>query len=154
MAREIEHKFLVISDTWKEHASEGIAYAQSYLSEGVNTVRVRIAGDKGILTLKGQSQGISRLEYEYEIPIQEAKEMMANLSLSEIVEKTRYLCCHAGKQWEVDVFHGANDGLVIAEIELEHENEAFDIPEWAGECVSLDSKYANACLAVRPYSTW
>ncbi len=154
MAKEIEHKFLIASDHWRENASTGILYAQAYLSDGAATVRVRIAGEKGYLTVKGVSVNISREEYEYEIPQADAREMIERLAISAVVEKTRYLCEVAGKTWEIDVFHGENEGLVVAEIELTSENEPFELPDWAGACVTTDYRYANSNLAKVPFSQW
>ena len=153
MGKEIEHKYLV-TENWKEHVSAGTFYAQSYLADGVPTVRVRIAGDKAYLTLKGRAEGIARTEFEFEIPKEDASEIMKELSVTAVVEKTRYLVEFAGKTWEIDEFHGLNAGLVVAEVELNSEGEEFELPEWAGECVSSDFRYANSNLAREPYSKW
>lgn len=154
MGKEIEHKFLIISDTWQQAAGEGIAYTQAYLSSGRATVRARVAGDKGFLTLKGKAVGITRSEYEYQIPVEDAREMIRNLAVTAVVEKTRYLCLVEGETWEIDVFHGENEGLLVAEIELKAEDEVFELPDWAGECVTSDYRYANSNLANFPYSQW
>ena len=150
---EIERKFLLKNDSWKKNAV-GIHYAQGYLNqEGENTVRVRIAGEKAFLTIKSKSKGISRQEFEYEIPLEDAKELL-KLSQTPIVEKIRYKIEYAGKYWEVDEFLGKNEGLYIAEIELNAEDEAFEKPEWLGKEVSDDKRYYNSRLARKPFSEW
>ena len=155
---EIEHKFLIKNDSWKKSASEGILYRQGYIkTQSKTAVRVRIAGEKSFLTIKGAGQGklgISRSEFEYEIPIGEAEAIMENLVDSTLIEKHRYLVEHDGKTWEIDVFSGDNDGLEIAEIELNSENEKFSLPEWVGECVSGDLRYLNTSLSKNPYKDW
>ncbi len=155
MAQEIERKFLVRDEDWREAATRAIPLKQGYLCADPRvTVRVRIAGDAAWLTLKGASRGISRSEYEYSLPLDEAESMLAELALSGVVEKTRYLVPHAGRRWEVDVFEGANRGLVLAEVELARADERPEIPPWAGEEVSGDERYYNAYLAAHPFSTW
>ena len=155
---EIEHKFLLKNDDWKASASDGIRYQQGYIAtHSETTVRVRIAGDKGYLTLKGPSSGeenISRTELEYEIPLYDARTMINELVDSPIIDKHRHLVIHAGKTWEIDVFSGDNAGLVIAEIELSSEHEEFEIPGWVGQCVSTDSRYSNYSLARVPFKDW
>ncbi|MGJ8657060.1 MAG: CYTH domain-containing protein [Akkermansiaceae bacterium] len=155
---EIEHKFLIKNDGWKEFASAGVRYRQGYI-DTVNgtTVRVRIAGDKGYLTLKGQfggESGISRNEFEYEIPLVEAEAMIVEFVDSPLIDKYRYLVTHHGKTWEIDIFAGDNAGLEVAEIELTSECEKFDLPGWVGECVSDDERYANGYLARTPFKDW
>lgn len=153
MPVEIERKFLVINDSWREGA-QGIRIAQGYLTQDpARTVRVRIAGDEGFLTIKGKSEGISRVEYEYSIPFQEAKALL-DLCLPSVIDKTRYKIPYAGHLWEVDEFHGANQGLVIAEVELTDDSIHPDLPPWVGDDVSAENRYFNACLAVFPYSQW
>ncbi len=151
MAQEIERKFLV--DTDRLPKTEGKLYVQGYLSEGGNTVRVRIIGDKAVLTIKGKSEGVSRPEFEYDIPVEDAREMM-KLCKEPPVEKIRHLIEHEGHTWEVDEFLGANKGLWLAEIELNDENEAFEMPDWVGDEVSHDRRYYNSQLAVQPFTTW
>lgn len=153
MGKEIEHKFLVQNDQWRT-SEAGHPCRQGYLYAGARgTVRVRVMADRAYLTIKGRATGITRDEFEYEIPPADAESM---LSLCEglIVEKTRFLVPHGRHTWEVDVFAGPNAGLVLAELELSDENEAFDLPPWVGENVSLDRRYANAYLSQHPYSTW
>ena len=152
MAREIERKFLV-KDSWQPQ-SEGVKIAQGYLSTvPERTVRVRIKGAKGYLTIKGKNTGISRAEFEYEIPRQDAKELLA-MAEQPILAKTRYLEKQGESLWEIDVFAGANEGLVVAEIELPSEEADFARPAWLGEEVSGDVRYYNANLIKQPYSLW
>ena len=155
MATEIEHKFLVVNDQWRAAAAPGIFYCQGYLanSEGAS-VRVRRAGEQAYLNIKSMTLGIKRHEFEYSIPVDEAEEMLDLLCIGGLIEKTRYRVEHAGHVWEVDVFEGDNEGLIVAEIELSHEGEAFDLPAWAGQEVSHDSRYYNVCLAQHPYREW
>lgn len=150
---EIERKFLLKNDNWREGAV-GVHYKQAYLNEkGDNTVRVRIEGDKAKLTIKGKSSNISRLEFEYDIPMADA-EALFTLAKTPIVEKFRYKIMYAGNCWEVDEFLGMNRGLVVAEIELESETQSFEKPDWIGMEVSGDKRYTNANLARKPYCEW
>ena len=155
MATEIEHKFLVSSEAWRNTAAPGSHYRQGYLanSEGAS-VRVRVADGKGYLNIKSMTLGVKRHEFEYTIPVDDAEEMLAQLCVGALIEKTRYRVEHAGHVWEVDVFEGDNEGLVVAEIELDREGEAFEIPPWAGREVSHDTRYYNVCLAQQPYREW
>lgn len=152
MGVEIERKFKV-----KEHfrpTDVGIEMAQGYLSRDPRrTVRIRIAGIQGFLTIKGETCGATRSEYEYEIPAEEARELLA-LCDTPLVEKTRYVEMFCGKRWEVDIFHGANEGLRVAEIELAAEAEEFALPEWVGDEVTGERRYYNAALIAHPYSAW
>jgi CYTH domain-containing protein len=153
MPLEIERKFLVNPKKWQPN-DEGTQLKQAYLSLAPNpTVRVRIAGDKAFLTIKGRSENISRPEFEYEIPVSEASEML-ELAISKPVEKIRYEVMHEGCLWEVDVFSGKNDGLILAEIELESEDQNFTVPDWILKEVSDDSRYYNSFLSERPFSEW
>ena len=153
MGIEIERKFLVTGDEWKSHAGDGVACKQGYLvSDKQKTVRVRVMGDHGYLTVKGATDGISRMEFEYEIDRPDAAYML--MLCDSVVEKTRYVIEHNDMTWELDVFEGANEGLVMAEVELESEEQEFDLPHWAGEEVSGDPRYYNAYLSRYPYSTW
>lgn len=154
MATEIERKFLVTSDAWRAGAV-GVAYRQGYLSAAKGrTVRVRAAGDKAYLTIKGARDGISRAEFEYEIPLADATYMLNALCIQPLIEKTRWTLDYAGLTWEVDEFAGANAPLVLAEVELESEAQAVPLPDWAGEEVSTDYRYTNAYLAQNPYALW
>ncbi|NOX27403.1 MAG: CYTH domain-containing protein, partial [Gammaproteobacteria bacterium] len=142
MAQEIERKFLVKSDDWRKDADDGLAMVQGYLQSGEkNSIRVRLAGERAWLNIKSATLGISRSEYEYTIPLEDAKEMLANLCDQSIISKTRYHVNVAQHIWEVDVFDGDNEGLIVAEIELSAEDETFEIAEWAGDEVSLDTRY-------------
>jgi len=154
MPVEIERKFLVTGDAWRAGAI-GTSFRQGYLPSAPGcSVRVRVADDQAWLALKGDTHGLSRAEYEYRIPVDEAVEIMHILCRQPLIEKTRYLVDYHGMTWEVDVFAGANDGLVVAEIELDSETQAFDRPDWLGTEVTGDPRYYNACLALEPYSSW
>ena len=153
MAKEIERKFLV-SGEFRQDSPESYNIMQGYIcSDPGRTVRVRVRGDKGFLTIKGQSSedGLSRFEWEKEIPVSEALELM-NLCVSGVIDKTRYLVPYGGHTYEVDVFHGSNEGLVLAEIELSDELEAFEKPFWLGEEVTGDMRYYNSMLSLHPFS--
>lgn len=152
MAKEIERKFLVKDLSFKK-SSDGILYQQGYLSSKPS-VRVRIIGHKAILTIKGASTGITRSEYEYEIPLQDGKEMLRDLCRKPIIEKYRYKVEYEGFTWEIDEFLNENEGLVVAEIELEYEDQPFPKPAFIGEEVSLDTRYRNSSLVKHPYSSW
>lgn len=155
MATEIERKFLVIGDAWRGAAAPGVRFRQGYLSAtGKASVRVRVEGEQANLNIKSATLGVRRLEFEYPIPLEDANQMLDGLCTGGIVEKTRYRVPVGGHTWEVDVFEGANAGLVVAEIELDHEDEVFAKPDWAGAEVSDDPRYYNVCLAEHPYSSW
>lgn len=154
MGIEIEKKFLLAGTEWKQLAV-GTAYRQGYLcSVKERTVRVRTISDKGFLTIKGMSVGAARLEFEYEIPLADAETLLAELCEKPLIEKNRYKVDFRGFIWEVDEFFGENDGLIVAEIELESEDQAFEKPEWVGEEVTGDSRYFNSNLISNPYSKW
>ena len=153
MAKEIERKFLV-SGEFRQDSPESYRIMQGYIcSDPDRTVRVRVRGDKGFLTIKGRGSedGLSRYEWEKEIPVTEAVELMA-LCGSGVIDKTRYLVPFGKHTYEVDVFHGANEGLVLAEIELSDEQEAFEKPSWLGEEVTGDVRYYNSMLSLHPFS--
>jgi len=153
MGIEIERKYLVKGDEWRSLAT-GVEYSQGYLSAGQGiTVRVRIVGNQGFLTIKGPSLGKSRAEFEYAIPVEDAREMLGNLCDRPLIEKTRYKIKHGDLIWEIDEFSGENQGLIIAEVELTDENQIIDLPEWIEREVS-DPKYYNANLVKNPYSKW
>jgi adenylate cyclase len=148
---EIERKFLVTGAGWEDAIVDQTPMRQGYFETGPQTtVRVRITGERAVLTIKGPTVGISRAEYEYEIPRGDAAEMLDIFCAGRQVEKVRFDVEHAGHLWEVDVFEGANEGLVLAEVELERADEDVELPDWVGEDVSQDSRYRNACLAVQP----
>ncbi|MAP92973.1 adenylate cyclase [Candidatus Poribacteria bacterium] len=151
---EIERKFLVLGEEWRG-LSNGVYIRQGYLCyDETSTVRIRQFGDEGFLTVKGRTIGITRTEYEYKIPIDEAEYMLTNLCQKPLIEKHRYHVPFGGLVWEVDEFHGSNQGLVIAEIELISEDQKIHKPVWVGLEVSLDSRYTNSNLAKTPYQTW
>jgi len=154
MAVEIERKFLVKNDSWR-HLAKSKAYRQGYLCvDKDRTVRVRIAGDTAYLTIKGISVGASRLEYEYEIPVIDADMMLNQLCVRPFIEKKRYEILSDGLIWEVDEFEGTNKGLIIAEVELETEDQNFCKPDWIGEQVTGDPRYYNVNLIANPFTTW
>lgn len=152
MATEIERKFLVISSAWRQ--GTGILYRQGYLNrDKCRTVRVRVAGEAAFLTIKGISVGATRSEFEYSIPLSDAQSLLAMCD-GPLVEKTRYVLVHAGTTWEVDEFHGDNAGLVVAEVELQSENQPFTRPDWLGEEVTHDARYFNSNLSILPHQRW
>jgi len=155
MGVEIERKFLVNLPEWDRlNKPKGIAFRQGYMvREKEKTVRIRIADDHAFITIKGESAGFSRSEYENTIPTKDAEELLISFC-KEVIVKTRYCIDHAGKTWEVDVFAGDNDGLIVAEIELESEHEQFDLPAWIAQEVTGDNRYYNSNLSVHPYTTW
>lgn len=159
MGREIERKFLVQGDGWR--AGQAMRYRQGYLStDKTRTVRVRLVEDVtageawGYLTLKGKSTGASRAEYEYAIPVQDARELLENLCHQPLIEKIRHTLTVGADTWEVDEFFGVNAGLVIAEIELESVDQAFARPLWLGNEVTDDPRYYNSNLVTYPFSHW
>lgn len=153
MAFEIERKFLIDTSKWAA-ADQGTKITQAYLGLFPSpTVRIRIAGDQAYLTIKGRSETIAHPEFEYEIPAQDAMEML-KLAISEPVEKTRYKIRHQGFLWEVDIFEGKNQGLVMAEIELETELQEFPLPDWILMEVTGDERFYNSYLSVHPYQEW
>ena len=154
MQIEIERKFLLKNEDWREGAS-GILYRQGYLcTDPERTVRVRIGGDTAILAIKGGSNGIARAEFEYPLPPEDAALLLDQLCLQPLVEKYRYFVPFAGLTWEIDEFLGANAGLLLAEVELERVDQAVPLPPWAGAEVTGDPRYYNAYLARHPYSSW
>lgn len=154
MGIEIERKFLVHGDGWRQPSERQTRFSQGYLSrDPVRTVRVRIAGERAFLTIKGATTGATRAEFEYEVPLADAQALLAMCD-GPVVEKIRHLCPYEGMTWEVDEFLGANAGLVVAEIELESEGQVFGKPAWLGVEVTGDARYVNANLAVRPFTSW
>lgn len=155
MGTEIERKFLVRDDRWRASADDGTEFRQGYLvGSGKASVRVRIEGERANLNIKSATLGVTRSEYEYPIPLEEAAELLDTLCEKPLIEKTRYRLTHAGRLWEVDVFAGENAGLVVAEIELPSEETPFELPPWAGREVSDDPRYYNVCLVKHPYKDW
>jgi len=154
MGLEIERKFLIKDDTWKSDVSKAFNIKQGYLSSVVErVVRIRVRGDKGFLTIKSEVKNMTRLEYEYEVPLEDA-EAMLKLCEKPIIEKVRHLVNIDKHTWEIDVFGGKNEGLMVAEIELEAEQETFILPKWAGEEVTNDKRYYNSNLIRTPFNTW
>ncbi len=155
MGIEIEHKFLIINDNWRKDADEGIHIIQAYMgSNEKSSIRIRINGEAANLNIKSKTLGIQRSEYEYSIPLEEAKEMLESLCNKPYIEKTRFHVMHDGHQWEIDVFAGDNQGLIVAELELESVDEPFTMPDWLGNDVSDDPRYYNICLVSHPYKDW
>ncbi len=155
MVTEIERKFLVVDSGWRVDADAGTAYRQGYLigSERAS-VRVRIEGEVARLNIKSATLGVTRQEYEYAIPMADAAALLDGLCEKPLIEKTRYHVPYAGRVWEVDVFEGDNAGLVVAEVELEAEDAALDLPSWVGREVSGEPRYYNVCLVRHPYANW
>ena len=154
MGQEIERKFLVKGTAWKAQAA-GMLYRQGYLSSvKERTVRVRIAGEKAFLTIKGLNKGVTRTEFEYPVPVDDAAAMLDGLCERPLIEKTRYVLPSGGYTWEIDEFHGDNDGLVVAEVELQRADDKPPLPEWVGEEVSSDARYFNSNLVKKPFKTW
>jgi adenylate cyclase len=155
MPTEIERKFLVIGDAWRAEAREATPMRQGYLP-GLESasVRVRIAGERAWLNIKSATLAVTRREYEYAIPLAEARDLLDHLCARPLVEKTRYHVPYGGHVWEVDVFEGENAGLIVAEIELGAADEGFERPPWVGAEVSEDPRYYNVSLVRRPYRTW
>lgn len=154
MGKEIERKFLITGDEWRSLAN-GVMYRQGYLSTvKERTVRVRTVGDRGFLTIKGVTTGVTRAEFEYEIPVGEANEMLDGLCERPLIEKSRFRIEYRGLVWEVDEFRGENQGLVIAEVEIAHEGQRIELPSWVGEEVSGDPRYFNSNLTKNPFTRW
>lgn len=155
MAIEIERKFLVKNNKWKNSVESEAVMKQGYLATVANaSIRVRVAKGKAHLNIKSTTVGIRRSEYEYEIPLMDGEEMLANLTAGSVIDKVRYKVRCGGHIWELDIFHGDNEGLIVAELELSSEDETFELPEWAGEEVSGDLRYYNASLVKHPYCDW
>ncbi len=154
MGKEIERKYLVHNIDFLQ-GRKGEKLVQAYLANTDRcVVRVRIKTESAYLTIKSNVSGMTRDEYEYPIPVKEAASMIASFGIQPTISKTRYIVPYAGNQWEVDVFDGDNQGLVVAEIELRSESQAFSLPEWVAEEVTADRRYYNAALVSDPYVTW
>ena len=154
MGVEIERKFLLAGDAWRG-LGQPVLLRQGYLSSNPDrTVRVRIEGGSGTITVKGRSTGATRAEWEYPIPLEDAADLLDRLCEQPLIEKYRHRISVASHVWEVDEFLGANQGLVVAEIELASETEAFDKPAWVGQEVTHDRRYFNSSLIKAPYSSW
>jgi len=156
MAWEIERKFRVVGEGWRTHPASdgGVRYTQGYLNrDKARTVRVRVAGAQGWLTIKGLGNGATRAEFEYPIPLTDAQSLMG-LCDGPLIDKTRHTLRVGDTVWEVDEFHGDNAGLVVAEVELQAENQPYDRPDWLGEEVTHDARYFNSSLIANPYHKW
>ncbi len=156
MSVEIERKYLIKNDSWRKHVREDQHITQGYIKSEDATVRIRCYKDdhSAVITVKGKRDGISRLEFEYDIPYPDAREMQLKLCQERLIEKTRHLIDYEGMLWELDEFHGDNEGLFVAEIELVDESQKYAIPSWAGEDVSFKSRYRNSRLCINPYKNW
>lgn len=151
---EIERKFLLRNDGWRAGVT-GTMYRQGYLNSAKErTVRIRTVGDKAFLTIKGITVGATRAEYEYPIPFDECNAMLDTLAEKPLIEKKRYKIKRGDLTWEIDEFFGDNKGLVVAEVELQSESQAFDKPDWVGDEVSGDPRYFNSNLIKHPYTRW
>jgi adenylate cyclase len=155
MPLEIERKFLLANDEWRSKVTGRVLMRQGYLSSGSRcSIRARIAGDRAWLNVKGKRSGMTRLEYEYAIPVEHADEILTELSDGPLIEKYRHELPIGPHTWEIDEFLGDNAGLIVAEIELSSETESFERPSWLGPEVTEDQRYYNFNLATRPYKTW
>jgi len=156
MPKEIERKFLVIlNEIALPDNGEDIKQGYFPVADNVKTVvRVRVKGSNAHLTIKGENKGAVRSEFEYAIPLNEAVEMLEDMCQKPFIDKTRYEISVGKHIWEIDIFHGENKGLVIAEIELSEENDKFDLPGWVGEEVTNDPRYYNSNLLLNPYRKW
>ncbi len=153
MALEIERKFLVVGTSWRDDVERSLPMAQGYLGGERSSVRVRIEGEQALLNIKSRSAGTSRLEFEYPIVLDDAQQMLEQLA-GDLVTKTRHHVRHQGMLWEIDEFAADNAGLIVAEIELEHAEQAFAAPSWLGREVSHEARYYNARLAQHPFCHW
>lgn len=155
MATEIERKFLLADERWRENVERSVRMEQGYLAASPDcSVRVRVEGDAGLLNVKGATLGIVRPEFEYPVPVDEAREMLATLCGGKTLSKVRHFVHVGAHEWEIDEFEGANAGLVVAEIELAATDEHFERPPWLGAEVSDERRYYNVCLVEHPYRDW
>ena len=155
MAIEIEHKFLLANSAWREQITRSVKYRQGYLNaQATSSIRIRISDDHAWLNIKSATIGAYRHEYEYEIPLPDANEIITTLCRKPIIEKTRHFVINDGNTWEIDEFDGDNQGLCVAEIELSETGQSFSKPPWLGEEVTHDLRYYNNHLAIHPYSKW
>ena len=155
MGLEIERKFLLAGNAWRALTTGSRRYCQGYLcADSKRAVRVRIAGESAFLTIKGGGAGVSHLEFEYPLPLEDAKTLLEQLAEKPLIEKTRHFVPYGGLIWEVDEFFGLNEGLILAELELKSESQPFEKPAWIGEEVTADPRYYNASLVKNPYRDW
>jgi len=154
MAIETERKYLLKNDNWKQNSTP-VLIRQGYLFTSENSaMRVRIQGEKAFINIKSSKNGLTRLEYEYAVPTDDANEILDKLCHQPLIVKNRYIVNYCGKKWEIDEFLDENEGLVVAEIELKAENEEFEKPEWIGEEVTFEKRYYNSQLTAHPYKKW
>ena len=155
MAVEIERKFLLKSDDWRSQVARDFGIRQGYLSrDAQSSVRIRISGGKADINIKSTKDGIYRLEYEYDIPLQDAEELLKLVAHRPLIEKIRHIVHWGDHRWEIDEFFGDNNGLVVAEVELRDVDEVFERPPWIGREVSADARYYNSNLSKVPYQAW
>lgn len=155
MGVEIERKFLLKNDGWRQLAEPGVQFVQGYLQNNTSSsVRIRIEGESANINIKGATLDITRMEYEYSIPLNDAMEMLESLCEKPFIKKQRYKVPFGGMTWEIDVFEGDNQGLVVAEIELESEGQQFSLPDWIDREVSSETRYYNVCLVKHPFCDW
>jgi len=160
MGIEIERKFLLKNNEWRENIHSSTVFRQGYLNDTnydnntLSSVRVRIEGDQANINIKSMTLSITRQEYEYAIPLEDAEKLLNDLCAKPLIEKTRHIVYEQGNKWEIDVFEGDNKGLIVAEIELESEDSQLSLPTWVAEEVSDQEKYYNVCLVKNPYSQW
>ena len=155
MAKEIERKFLLQNDQWRESINRSRQFVQGYLVGSKQaSVRVRIEGEWAFINIKSAAMNVTRDEYEYEIPLTDAREILENLCDKPLIAKIRHDVMYDHKKWEIDEFQQENTGLIVAEIELSSVDEVFSMPAWAGKEVSDDVRYYNVCLVKQPYSSW
>ena len=155
MAVEIERKFLLSSDAWREEVERSLEMKQGYLSrDAQSSVRIRVCDDRADINVKSTRDGIYRLEYEYPIPLADAEEMLRLVAHRPIIHKTRHIVHRDGHCWEIDEFHGENAGLIVAEVELQSREEQIERPPWLGREISTDARYYNSNLSKVPYSAW
>ncbi|RDH86023.1 MAG: adenylate cyclase [endosymbiont of Galathealinum brachiosum] len=155
MPIEIERKFLLVNTDWREQVTSSYRIRQGYMGEiDKASVRIRVQGDKANINIKSATLSMRRMEYEYEIPLIEAQEMLDQLCKQPQVDKTRFIVEQGKFKWEIDEFYGENEGLLVAEIELDDENETFDKPDWVGEEVTEDPRYYNVNLIKHPFKNW
>jgi adenylate cyclase len=155
MGIEIERKFLVKNNNWRNQVLPGVKFLQGYFATNKHcSIRIRIEGDQAAINIKSATIDITRSEYNYPVPVSDAREMLQNLCEKPLIEKTRYHLNHDGYDWEIDEFSGENQGLIVAEIELDNIKTTFPKPDWLGKEVSDDPRYYNVCLVSHPYKNW
>ena len=155
MGIEIERKFLLRDDSWRNKVERQDKIQQGYLANSaLASVRIRVFGEQANINIKSRDLGVQRSEYEYPIPVEEARELLATLCDKRQIDKTRHYVSHAQHSWEIDEFHGDNQGLVVAELELKAKDESFSEPQWLGKEVTQEERYYNIALVDNPYCDW